>query len=311
MFLINSLRRRAQSLLAGGAVLAGLVATAPLAAAQPADYSDIEASPAMWLISDEDSQVYLFGTFHLLPSSLDWRTDDVDAALASAETVYLEADVHSPEAQMQIQTLLPQYGLNPAGVTLSSMLDDETRARLEAEAAALGLPLPALEPMRPWLAQVMLAVTKLQALGFDPNAGVETVFIGEAAANGASMGYFETAEQQLRFFADMSDDIQAAAFAQGLDQIGAMEALTDEMVRAWATGDMVALDRLINESMRDETPEVYQTIIVRRNQDWVPQIAEILEGEGVAFVAVGAAHLPGENGVVELMRDAGHTVTRQ
>ena len=79
----------------------------------------------------------------------------------------------------------------------------------------------------------------------------------------------------------------------------------------WATGDVDALETLLNESMRVEAPEAYEVLIVQRNANWISQIAEIMDGEGTVFIAVGAAHLPGEDGVIHLLRNEGFTVTRQ
>lgn len=308
MTMFTQLRRKARALAGASLILAGLAA--PAALAQPADYSGIEASPAYWVLSDADSTVYLFGTFHILPASLDWRTEELDAALTSADTLYVEADVHSAEVQAQMQTLIPQYGLNPQGVTLSSLLDAETQEKLAEVAPTVGASPAMLEPMRPWLAQLVLAVGQLQMLGFDPNAGVEIALIAAAAESETQMGYFETAEQQIRFFADLPDDIQIAAFSKGLEQMERTPELVDDLVRAWAVGDLQELDRQINGEMRADTPEIHDAIIVRRNRDWVPQILEILDGEGVSFIAVGAGHLPGEDGVVELLRAQGVDITR-
>ena len=88
---------------AAGLAFSGTIATAQ---AQLVDYSGLEASPAMWRLSDEDSDIYLFGTFHLLPPSLDWQTDDLRARLASSDALYLEADVQSDAAQARLQALV-------------------------------------------------------------------------------------------------------------------------------------------------------------------------------------------------------------
>jgi len=182
---------------------------------------------------------------------------------------------------------------------------------LAAIAPTIGFAPAMLEPMRPWLAQVALAVGQMQALGLDPNAGVEVQLLALVQGSSTQMGYFETAEQQIGFLAGMPDDVQARAFEQGLADIADLPVMLDQLVTAWATGDMEALDREINASMRDVAPEAYQTLIVARNQDWIPQIVEIMDGEGTVFIAVGAAHLPGENGVIELLRNEGFGVTRQ
>lgn len=298
---------------AGAAVLAGFLAGAPaaLAQAEGADYAAIEADPAYWRIADEDSEVYIFGTFHILPQGLDWQTEALMAAVDSADTLYLEADVHSPEAQAQMQSLIPQYGLNPQGVTLSSLLDDETQALLAEVAPTVGAAPASLEPMRPWLVQVLLSVSKIQQMGFDPNAGVEMQLIAHVRDTDTEFGYFETAEEQIGFLSGIPQDVQVKGLAETLREIEDLPQDVDDMVRAWATGDMQVLDDYVNGDMREESPEVYQTVIVQRNRNWLPQIEAVLDGEGVAFIAVGAGHLPGEEGVIELLRAQGHEVVRQ
>jgi len=313
MFSFENAPRLCRALAAGAALVSGLFAATGVASAQaqPADYSDVEAAPALWLITDEDSQVYVFGTFHILPASLDWKTDEVMSALAASDTLYLETDSHSPEAQAQMQVLVQQYGLNPPGVTLSSLLDDETRTLLAEFAPTVGAAPAMLEPMRPWLAEIVLMLGQVQALGFDPSAGVEIALIREIEGTDTAFGYFETPEEQIGFLAGMSDAVQVEALAQGIRDAESMPAEIDGMVRAWATGDMDALDAYVNSDMREDAPELYETLIVERNQNWVPLVEDILDGSGTAFIAVGAAHLPGEQGLVSLMREEGYTVTRQ
>lgn len=275
------------------------------------DYAAIEADPAYWRISDADSEVYIFGTFHILPHELDWQTDALMAAVDAADTVYLEADVHSPEAQARMQTLIPQYGLNPQGVTLSSMLDAETQALLAEVAPALGAAPAALEPMQPWLVQIMLSVAKIQQMGFDPSAGTEMQLIAHLQGRDVAFGYFETAEEQIGFLAGMPREVQVRGLAETLEELEALPQEVDDMVLAWATGDVEALDTYVNGDMREDAPEVYETVIVQRNRNWIPQIEAILDGSGTAFIAVGAGHLPGEEGVIELLRDRGYEVVRQ
>lgn len=294
--------------LAAGLALSGAISPAQ---AQLADYSDVQATPAIWHLSDADSDIYLFGTFHLLPPSLNWETDELRAKLASADALYLEADVQGPEAQARLQALVVQLGLNPQGVTLSSMLDAEAIALLASVAPSVGASPQMFEPMRPWLAQIILSVSQMQTLGLDPEAGAETSLLAAVAGSGIEIGYFETTEQQIRAIADLPDEVQIRGFAEGLREMERTPAMLDEMVRAWASGDVETIDRIVNEDMREQTPEMYEALIVRRNRNWVPQILTLLDGEGTVFIAVGAAHMTGENGVVELLRESGITVDRQ
>lgn len=311
--LVSELRRKASRLAAGCAVATGLALSglSVSAYAQTDDYSGVEADPALWLITDDDSEVWLFGTFHILPPSLDWQTDELTDLVSRLDTMYLEVDARSPESQARMQALIPQLGMNASGVTLSSQLDAESLDLLNQILPTMGAPLAAFEPMRPWLAQLFLAVTKMQMLGLDPNAGVEMSLMSLIEGQGVEMGYFETVDEQLSFFADIPDEVIASGFAEGLRQLEKMPETLDDMIIAWATGDVGAIDQLVNAETRELTPEVYEAIIVQRNLNWIPEIENILEGEGVVMVAVGAGHMPGENGVIELLRARGYTVTRQ
>lgn len=275
------------------------------------DYSQIEASPALWTIQQGDATVHLFGTFHLLPEGVNWRNDLVNEAFAASDHVWFEADVLSPDAQASVQALIPQLGLNEPGVALSSLLDEDTRVSLAAMSASLGIPTANLEPLKPWLAGLVLATTQLQALGFDPTAGVEAVLNAEAREAGKTLGYFETVESQMRVFADLTPETQVQWLALSLEEMSELQVQMEAMVTAWATGDMNTLDAQVNGSMRDASQEVYEAIMVNRNQDWIPLILGLLEQGGTHFVAVGAGHLPGEDGVVTLLEAEGLTVTRR
>ncbi|MGX6646779.1 TraB/GumN family protein [Maricaulaceae bacterium MS644] len=298
------------------ALAAGLLAGLSLAGAVHAqtDYAAIEANPALWSISDEDSTVYLFGTVHILPPELTWRTPAVDAALDESGIVYLEADVSSPEAQTQMQALIPQLGLNEEGVTLSSLISDEAQAHMATIAERLGAPPEALaaqmDPLKPWLASVSIAVLQIQAGGYDPMSGVEYKLTADAMEAGKEFGYFETAEEQLGYLAGLPMETQIADFEVGIAQMAEDPDMLSELVQAWAAGDMDTLDRVFNEDMRDASAELYEALIVQRNRNWIPQIEAALATEQNAFVAVGAGHMPGETGVIALLEANGHTVTR-
>jgi len=288
---------------------------ATVAAEAQTDYASIEADPALWSISDEDSTVYLFGTVHILPPELEWRTDAVMAAFADAETIYFEVDALSPDSQAEAQALIPQLGLNAPGVTLSSMISDEAEAHVAAIAGRIGAPADAfmaqLDPLQPWLASLQMAVLQMQAAGYDPNSGAEAALNADAREAAKAFGYFETIEEQLRFLSDSPIDVQIADFEVGVEQMVEEPEILTEMIQAWARGDMDFLDQLINGDMREASPELYARLIVERNRNWIPHIVEALDGSEDAFVAVGAGHMPGQEGVIALLEAEGLEVTRR
>jgi uncharacterized protein YbaP (TraB family) len=285
------------------------------AASAQTDYAAIEANPGLWTISDEDSTVYIFGTVHILPPELDWQSAAVSAALEDAEIVYFEADVLSAEAQAEMQAILPQLAVNASGVTLSSMISDEAKGHIATIAGRLGQPpaavMASLDPVQPWFASLNLAVQQIVMSGYDPASGVEAQLTAVAQEAGKQFGYFETVEEQLRFFAEMPLEIQLADFEVGVRQMVEEPELLTELVQAWAAGDMEALDETFSGAMRESSPELFQRLLVDRNIAWIPQIEAALAGSDDALIAVGAGHLPGEEGVLALLEAEGHIVTRQ
>ncbi len=265
------------------------------------------ADPAMWKISDDDNTIWLFGSVHVLKPETEWRTDALDAAIAEAEAVYFEAPTDE-NAQGQFQQLIFQYGLNPEGTTLTSLLDEEQIALLNRVAAAYGVPVSTLEPLRPWLAGLMIPLTAIQASGYDPNSGVEMVLSGET--DDSLERFFETPEEQIRFFADLPDDIGVQSLVAGLQQLEDDPAMLDHMVAAWAAGDVEQLDEIFHGAMRDLDAQIYQTLIVDRNVAWVEELDTLMDGSDDAVIVVGAGHLVGESGVPTLLEAEGYTVER-
>lgn len=259
--------------------------------------------PALWRLSDADSTVYLFGTVHVLPPALNWRSARVDAAFADAETIVFEADVENPTPAFA--AMVREKGLLPAGRTLSSMLTPETRALLTRVALQSGVDAAALEPTRPWWAALQISVNYAIAAGGDPAAGVERVLSAEARAAGKPMRFLETPEAQIRALADLSPAAEMRFLETTLAQIAEGRADTDALDQAWASGDVAALARIANEDIAEAGPEAYEALLTARNRAWADQIVRMLEGSDDVFVAVGAAHLVGNDSVIALLRARG------
>lgn len=282
----------------------------PQQALHAQDYSAVQADPALWKVEQGDAVVWLFGTFHLLPPQLDWRTAPVSEAMMASDTIWFEADTQSTDAQQQSTALVLQLGTNPPGVTLSSLLDEETAALLASVAPTVGANPAMLEPFRPWLAGLTLAVTQTMALGFDPASGVEAVLYAEAQAAGKPISYLETVEEQLGFIAGLSEAVAIDLLAQTLRDMQEMPAQVDHLVTAWATGDLDALDDAVNSDMRQSAPELYEVLLVERNRNWIDHLNSMLADGGMHFVAVGAGHLVGDDSVIALLEAEGLSVGR-
>ena len=279
MILLGSVRRFALALIAPALVVLGAMGTSPAL-----------AEPALWAIKDKDSTIYLFGTVHVLKPTTQWRSPRIAKAFQDADEVVME--IEQPEDQATTRALMLKYGIDQAA-PLSTKLKPGSYAKLQAAAQGMGFPPQALEPMRPWLAALTVSLTPLLRAGYDPESGVEKLLTAQAKAAGKPISAFETMEQQVRFFADMTPAQETQLLESTLDEIDDGPAKIDALVAAWAAGDQAELKRQMVDEMRSDYPDVYKLLLVDRNQDWANQLKAKLAGSGVSFVAVGAGHLTG------------------
>ena len=208
-------------------------------AAYEAALAEAEASrgpgePAVWLLQDEDTRLYIMGTVHLLRPDLDWRSETIDAALESADTLVLETDVTSQAAASAMMQFISKQGLFQDGRQLTSLLTDTETQELQAALDYVDIPLGAVQPMRPWYAAVNLSVLQIKKEGFDPASGVELVLEAEAREDGKSFAYLETIDEQLGRLADLPDDVQVDFLIRGRRGARCPDRRVGGWRRAWA-----------------------------------------------------------------------------
>lgn len=268
------------------------------------------AEPALWVVKGPHAKIYLFGTIHVLKPSQQWRSLVIDRALAESQSLWLEIpDADNAVAARQYVQTLGRDAAHP----LSTKLSSADLVRLDAAAKALGWPNgeAAMEPMQPWLAAVTLSVLPDIKAGYAPDSGVERVLTSLATAQGKPIKGFETLGEQLHFFADLPQSEQVALLDSTLDDIADAEVQTDQMVRAWARGDVERLGRLTDENLKKESPALYDILLTQRNRSWAAVLDQRLRQEdGVSFVAVGAGHLAGPDSLLRDLQARGYRVVR-
>ena len=290
----------------GLALLLGSVpAVAQDAASAPLPRAEGQG-PALWVVRDADSTLYLFGTIHMLRPTTAWGAERVDRAFAAASHLIMEVD--SPEDQGALLPFIREHGLSPDR-PLSSLLTDEEFAALDAAARTIGTQAGAMDPMRPWLAGVTVQSASIISAGYAPESGVEPVLKARAAAAGMTVSGFETPDEQIRMLAGFPEEGQLNYLRRSLADFGKAQTEIDRLVDAWATGDVETI-RLISVDPMRATPVLYETLLVRRNTNWANQIQTLMEGSGTVFIAVGALHLAGDDSVQEILQARGVEVER-
>lgn len=291
------------------AAFGGMFAAAPALADDHAAETVLPAGPegpALWQIADEDTTIYLFGTIHALPADVAWYDAEIDAALASADTVVTEL-LMDPESEAAMQRLAIESGAFTDGTTLRSLLDEEQAAAYEGALGKLGIPPAAFDRLEPWLAGLTLTMLPLIQQGYDLEAGVDKVIL--AKSRDAARGALETAEFQLAIFDSLPQEAQIEFLMAAVEGSDEVKPTLDAMVAEWVEGDAEGLAEVMNEDM-DEDETLAQKLLYDRNANWAEWIEERMDEPGTVFVAVGAGHLAGPRSVQEFLAERGFESTR-
>lgn len=266
--------------------------------------------PGLWRIQGQGGPVWLFGTIHVLPGDFNWRSEPVDGALNDADVVVLEAPVGGDHARKTV-AIVRQYAQVHPNQSIRALVPDYQQPRAQEITAQYGLPWAQISGLPPWLGGIMLAQSLYTSLGFTPESGVEHSLIRDPALRQKEWEFFETPEEQLGFFADQPADVQVEMFLSTLTQMEEGRDLIADMFKAWASGDVAKMDALFNKSMKEQSPELFDTLIVDRNLKWIPKIEAMLRDPRTYFIAVGAGHLGGDHGVIALLEERGYAIDAQ
>lgn len=286
-----------------------LVLVAPAGARTPVETEQTAVNPALFVVRDEDSTLYLFGTVHVRRPGSAWGGANAQAALAASDEIWTEVEM-SADATARAGQLMLQHGMAPEDEPLSAFLNEEERGQLARTLQRYGASPQNFERMRPWFAALMLSILPMIQAGYDPNAGVDRAIDAFGDANGKRMRAFETMDQQVGFLANLSPAVQHQMLLEAISDVNKGAESLDEMSDEWARGDIEALERSVIDDTRTQYPEVYDVLFVQRNNAWVDVLVRELEGSGTDFVAVGAGHLLGEHGLIEQLRARGLAVER-
>jgi hypothetical protein len=287
-------------LLPPAAVAAQSAAAAPVAAPAPAKH-------LVWRVSKGPRTVaFLVGSIHVLTRAVYPLPPVFDRVFEQSATLVEEVDLG---ASGDVSALLPTAAgaVFTDGQTLRTVLDVATFAQVEAKVAPTGMPMALVERMKPWLVAMLLVVPELSRAGFDPAQGLDRHYYERARAAGRAVRGLETAAYQVERLNGLPLPVQIDMLKATLDDVEAQVRSVDTIVTAWRGGDLDTLERLLLQSFR-ESPAIYQRLLVDRNRDWLPKIAQCEAEPAPCLVVVGGAHLLGADGLVTLLGAAGFTL---
>lgn len=264
------------------------------------------AESCLWKATSNGATLYLQGSVHMLKAD-DYPLDPaIEKAYSKSDTLVFETDMAAMLAP-ETQQLLMQKALLPNTRTLEDELDPEVYAMLSKKMAEAGLPIVAVKQFKPWFATMTLMIVRMQAMGLDPNLGIDQYFYRKAVADKKPVAGLETLEFQINLFDSLSEGNQDGYTKHALQELEQLETMLAEMVRAWKKGNIDKLDEITRDSFK-VYPDMYKKFVTDRNETWVGELDKMASKDKTCMVVVGVAHLAGKEGLIELLKAKGYTV---
>ncbi len=287
-------------------MLTALLAFALGGQAFSAEPGKTAAANPLWVVEKGDAKVYLFGAIHLMSEKSYPLPAAIERAYKQSAEIVFEADMRAlnrPDTQVR----LTQSGTYPAGQTLRDSVSPATYERVTARFAAAGLPAERMNRYRPWFCGITLTMLEIRRLGYDLQHGAEQRFFARALQDGKRIASFESLDENFAVFTGLSPDEDEETLLQTLDDLDMAKRDAEKLRNAWKNGDVPALEQLLHASLAKH-PIIRERLFGERNRNWLPLIEARLKSGNSSMVVIGAAHLLGENGLLELLRKAGHKV---
>lgn len=267
------------------------------------------AEPAAWRVRGTGAgQLVLLGSIHTLRASDYPLPESVDELYASADAIVMELDLDDLDAAT-IQAELMRAAMLPMATRLSEVLSPQLYAAADGQAGALGLDLALLERFEPWLVAVTMLELGMAQLGYRPDLGVEQYLLTSAGRDGKEILGLESLTAQTSVFDELTLEEQSALLEQTLAELDSAGEVMDETIAAWRQGELEDLATSLLAEFED-FPELYDSLVVARNEAWISELEELLDAGADYLVVVGGLHLVGPDSVIELLMDRGHRVER-
>jgi uncharacterized protein YbaP (TraB family) len=253
-------------------VAAALAAATPAAAPTPPQAEQ----PAMFVVRDADTTIYIFGTFHALDGKSRWFDRDVRNAFEQSDELVLE-------------TLVPEKPVQPASFGPSFRP-------------------PSVTPSASFLATTRMAISAGRAQGMQVDNGADMVLRRSAEAEGKPVEGLETLQSQIDMFNRIPSSTTAAGPPQAPQAAARpMESLSRamaDMQSAWKRGDQSVFVRMLGQ-LEAASPDTYRMMFTERNARWADWIKARMQAPGTVFVAVGAGHLAGRDSLLVRLAERG------
>jgi len=287
-----------------------VLAFAGVAEAQPAPKpAQPQAKPhrfLMWKATSPVSTLYLVGSIHLGDKSMYPLPSEVESAFAAAKVLVVEINLKKVDPAKTMASVM-QYGMYYGDDSLSRHIPRETSDALDSYCAQHNFPRTRVEQLKPWMAAVTVAALAWQDAGEEPSFGIDMHFLNESKPP-QRIEEIETSESQLSLFVNATEEEQLSLLSTTLKQGDKIKDIVKRIQAAYLSGDPAELKRTMDEQSDTGSKSLTKKLIDDRNFTMAARLEEYLKNKEKAFVVVGAAHIVGDNGIAQLLRNKGYKV---
>jgi uncharacterized protein YbaP (TraB family) len=266
------------------------------------------AQSPVWKVEKDANLMFIGGTMHVLTARDYPLPSAFETAYQQSGRLVFETDMAKMESPQFQQYMLAELSYSD-GRNLQQVLSADTYRSVAEFFTSRGVPMASVENFKPGMVATMMAMVELQRLGL-VGVGVDSYFNQRADREQKAKGQLETVEAQISFIAGMGAGREDEMLAYNLADLKNLPSLWQSMNQAWRSGDLPVLEEIAATPLRDDFPEIYQALLVNRNNAWLPQIEAMSKTTEVEFVLVGALHLVGSEGLLAMLSDRGYKITQ-
>jgi uncharacterized protein YbaP (TraB family) len=270
--------------------------------------SGVRAESSVWVVSSSRANVYLAGSFHVLRASDYPLPAEFFTAYNNSRKIIFEIPPDETEGVEHMGEFLSGATYND-GTTLKDHITKAAYDKASKFCKERNYSLEQYQIFKPALFLTMLTALEMNRIGADPQKGVDYFFKEKALQDGKATGSLETVDQQLKLLLSMDESMGSDQIIESIDEFNQIEAELDEYLAVWRKGDEVRMEKLFIKDFKSYR-KLYQTLIVDRNTKWMTDVTSFLNGSVNTMVIVGAAHLAGPDGLVNLLRKRGYKVVK-
>lgn len=265
----------------------------------------IFAQTSVWKVEGKGTTLYLGGTLHILRSQDYPLPAEYEKAYLDSQCLVFEADIKEMENPANAQKMMMK-AMYTDGRNLKSVLSDETFEALKTEFEKIGMPIERIMQFKPSMALLMLTIAKYQQMGVT-SQGIDKFYYSKAEKDEKALKFLETIDAQIELLVGLGEGEEDEFVNYSLKDLEKMKEEFERMNADWKNGTSTYLDEQIKEFIKDY-PDIYKALLSDRNNNWLPQIEEMLESEAKEFILVGLMHMYGETGLIDQLQAKGYSV---